>query len=217
MLHARSSSWLPSLRWCLLGCKLCWPGCLALTEQFLGSHGRGVYVKPFVCIWVNLFISKWCTKENISSTECSLNNDAVGQSPCKKSMIFANTANIATSAEAAILGAQSVWSRQSTSCFPAESTLVTELCLKHWTFKTLCDHFLEAPLMRKWNVSLPATWGNFYMTVVTRQIAAFLDWVRQQTIVRRDTRLDAAKKKNCMILTSFCTASPSCHWSVFSN
>lgn len=35
-----------SFRWCLLGCKLYWPGCLALTEHFLAKHGRGVYVKP---------------------------------------------------------------------------------------------------------------------------------------------------------------------------
>ena len=52
------------------------------------------------------------------------------------------------------------------------------------------------------------TWGNFYMTVVTRQIAAFLDWIRQRTIVRRARRLDAAKKKNCTILTSCCTLLP---------
>eukprot|EP00435_Cladocopium_sp_Y103_P005842 s4086_g1.t2 len=38
-----------SFRWCLLGCKLYWPGCLALTEHFLANHGRGVYVKPLGC------------------------------------------------------------------------------------------------------------------------------------------------------------------------
>ena len=33
-------------RWCLLGCRSKWPGCLPATETFLASHGRGVYVKP---------------------------------------------------------------------------------------------------------------------------------------------------------------------------
>ncbi|CAE7938265.1 lkhA [Symbiodinium necroappetens] len=33
-------------RWCLLGCRCKWPGCLPATESFLASHGRGVYVKP---------------------------------------------------------------------------------------------------------------------------------------------------------------------------
>ncbi|CAJ1402841.1 unnamed protein product [Effrenium voratum] len=35
-----------SFRWCLLGCRCRWRGCLDLTAKFLASHGRGVYVKP---------------------------------------------------------------------------------------------------------------------------------------------------------------------------
>lgn len=33
-------------RWCLLGCKAEWPGCVPRVKEFLASHGRGAYVKP---------------------------------------------------------------------------------------------------------------------------------------------------------------------------
>jgi len=35
-----------SYRWCLLGCKCRWPGCIPTVKGFLATHGRGAYVKP---------------------------------------------------------------------------------------------------------------------------------------------------------------------------